>query len=58
MSVKDIAKLQQGQILELKKNPDEPVNLVVDDKVIGTGELVDIEGQLGVRILQLQGHGN
>jgi len=31
----------------------EPVDLVVDGKRIGKGELVEIDGELGVRILSL-----
>ena len=53
MSIKDILKLQPGQILELNKNPNEPVDLVVNGKVVAKGELVDVEGRLAVRLIKI-----
>jgi len=55
MSIKEILKLRPGQILELKKNPNEPVDLVVNGKVIARGELVDVDGRLAVRLLKIIG---
>jgi len=53
MSIKEILKLQSGQILELNKNPNEPVDLVVNGKVVARGELVDVEGRLAVRLIKI-----
>ncbi|MBL8149452.1 MAG: FliM/FliN family flagellar motor switch protein [Blastocatellia bacterium] len=53
MTIADITRLRIGQIVDLQRTPSEPVDLTIDGKVIGRGELVDIDGELGVRILRL-----
>jgi flagellar motor switch protein FliN len=47
----EIKKLGAGAIVELGRGKDEPVRLVANGKLVGEGELVEIEGKLGVRIL-------
>ena len=49
----DVVGLRPGQVIELARAPGDAVDLVVDNKRIGQGELVEIEGELGVRILSL-----
>jgi flagellar motor switch protein FliN len=53
VSAADVVQLRPGQVIELARAPGEPVDLVVDGKRIGKGELVEIDGELGVRILSL-----
>ncbi len=53
MTVKDLLGMRMGQVVDLNRNPSEPVDLVAAGKVIGKGELVEIDGGLGVRILKL-----
>lgn len=53
VSAADVMGLRAGQVIELARAPGEPVDLVVDGKRIGKGELVEIDGELGVRILSL-----
>lgn len=53
VSAADVMGLRPGQVIELSRAPGEPVDLVVDGKRIGKGELVEIDGELGVRILSL-----
>lgn len=53
LSAADVVSLRPGQIMELGRAPGAAVDLVVDNKRIGKGELVDVEGELGVRILSL-----
>lgn len=53
MSIHDILKLKPGQILELNKSPNEPVDLVVNGKVVARGELVDVDGRLAVRLIKI-----
>lgn len=53
MSIAELGALKNGQIVELNKSPGDLVDLVVSGKVIGKGELVEIEGELGVRISSL-----
>ncbi len=50
---RDIMYLRVGQILELNRSPHEPLDLVVNGQMIGRGELVEVEGKLGIRIISL-----
>ncbi len=53
VSVKDIMNYQMGQIVDLGRPPGETVDLVASGKLFARGELVDIDGKLGVRIIKL-----
>jgi flagellar motor switch protein FliM len=53
LTISDVTRLRIGQIIDLNRTPSEPVELSVDGKIIGKGELVDVDGELGVRILRL-----
>lgn len=55
ITLDELARLRAGQILELGCRPDDPVELVADGRRVATGELVDVEGRLGVRITRLAG---
>ena len=55
VSAADVMALRPGQVIEHSRSPGDPVDLVVDGKRLGKGELVEIEGELGVRILELVG---
>ena len=55
VSLEDLSRLRVGQLLELGRRATDPVELVVDGRTVARGELVDIEGQLGVRVTQLTG---
>ncbi|QRO00411.1 type III secretion system cytoplasmic ring protein SctQ [Archangium violaceum] len=50
-----VVSMRVGQVIELSRAPGEPVDLSVNGKVIARGELVEVEGQLGVRVLSLAG---
>lgn len=50
---RDIMYMQVGQILELNRSPHEPIDLVVQGQSIGRGELVEVDGKLGIRIISL-----
>jgi len=52
-SVGDLLKLRQGHVVELGRPPGETVDVVANGRLIARGELVDIDGQLGVRILKM-----
>ena len=45
--------LEPGSSLKLDQLADEPLDLVVDGRPIARGELVEVDGQLGVRIVEL-----
>lgn len=53
MTLEEISSLREGQIIELGCSPNDPVNLVTENGRIASGELVEIEGRLGVRINQV-----
>lgn len=53
MTLRDVIALKQGEIVDLQKKPQEFVDLVANGKLIGRGELVLIDDQLGVQIKQL-----
>lgn len=49
----ELAQLRPGQVVDLGCNATDPVDLVTEERRIARGELVDIEGRLGVRITQV-----
>lgn len=49
----ELARLRINQILELGCKATDPVDLLVDGRRVARGELVDLEGRLGVRITHL-----
>ncbi len=51
MRVDELASMQVGQIIGLGVPIGEPVELVAGGKRLGRGELVNVEGNLGVRVL-------
>jgi flagellar motor switch protein FliM len=53
VTVKDLLGLRMGQVVELDKMPGEAIDLVASGKIIGKGELVEVDGKLGVRVLKL-----
>jgi flagellar motor switch protein FliM len=53
LTLEELARLRAGQLLELGCRATDPVELIAEGRRIATGELVDIEGQLGVRITRV-----
>lgn len=53
LTADEVIRLRPGQIVELGRSPSEPVDLVVAGKLLAKGELVEIEGALGVKLLNL-----
>lgn len=53
MSVDQLMKLEPGNMLETDIHPENGVNLTVQGKVVGKGELIRIGEAIGVRITQL-----
>ena len=51
--VRDILRLQVGAVLELDKEAGEPVDILVNNKRIAKGEVVEIDGHYGVRITEI-----
>jgi len=53
MSIADILALGPGSVVELNKLAGEPVDLLVNQKIVARGEVVVIDENFGVRITQL-----
>nr|HPQ52360.1 flagellar motor switch protein FliN [Spirochaetota bacterium] len=53
MLVKDILGLGEGSIIELDKLAGEPVDLLVNGKLIARGEVVVIDENFGVRVTDI-----
>ena len=53
MTIKEILSMAKGQIVELNRFPNEAIDLVANGKLMAKGELVEIDGKLGVRIIRI-----
>jgi flagellar motor switch/type III secretory pathway protein FliN len=58
MSFKQVSQLKPGHILNLKKSFSGLVKIRSQNQLIGQGELVDIEGKVGIRITRLFNQNN
>ena len=55
LRLRDVAQLGSGSVVELDCSPNDPVELIVNDKVIAHGEVVVVAGNYGVRITRIAG---
>nr|CAA6822949.1 MAG: Unknown protein [uncultured Thiotrichaceae bacterium] len=55
MSFNELKQLSPGYVLDLPGTLPEVVRILAQNKQIGTGELVEIDGRIGIRILSLFG---
>lgn len=53
ISLKDLLQFKAGKVINLDRAPNEIVDLTANGKLVARGELVDIDGKLGVRIIKL-----
>ncbi len=53
VTVGDLIKMKEGEVIDLDRFPHDAVDLVVNGKLMAKGELVEIDGKLGVRIVKL-----
>jgi len=53
MFLKDILTMGSGNVIELDESADEPVELVINNKVIARGEVVIVDGYFGFRIKEI-----
>ena len=54
MMLKDVMKMGTGSIIELNKTVNDPVAIIVNRKPIAYGEVVMVDGNYGVRILEVE----
>lgn len=53
MPLKDVLNLTAGSIVELNRSVQEPVEVIVNSRIVARGEVVVVEGNFGVRILEI-----
>jgi flagellar motor switch protein FliN/FliY len=53
MSMRALSALGPGSVVDMERSPDEPVQMMVGDRVIARGEVVVVGGNYGVRITDL-----
>lgn len=54
MILRDVLKLGTGSLIELDKQENEPVDLMVNDKVLARGEVVVVDGNYALRIIEIE----
>ncbi|WP_051748806.1 FliM/FliN family flagellar motor switch protein [Nevskia soli] len=53
LSIGSLFEMKSGEVLQLDRRIDEPLELLIDGKVIARGELVVVDNSLGLRITEL-----
>jgi flagellar motor switch protein FliN/FliY len=53
MLLRDILELGEGSVVELDRQVEEPVDLLLDGKLIARGEVVVVDGNYGLRIQEM-----
>jgi flagellar motor switch protein FliN len=53
MTLADILNLGTGSVVQLERLTDEPVDVLVNGKVLARGDVVAIDGNFGVRVTEL-----
>ncbi|GAX87904.1 flagellar motor switch protein FliN/FliY [Lebetimonas natsushimae] len=53
MLLKDVVSMDIGSIIELNQLANEPLEILIDDKKIGEGEVVIVDGNFGIQITSI-----
>lgn len=53
MRLRDVLELTTGSLVELDRQVEEPVDLMLGERVIARGEVVIVDGNYGLRIQQV-----
>jgi flagellar motor switch protein FliN/FliY len=53
LALREITQLGNGAVVELDCSPNDPVQIMVNDRVIAHGEIVVVAGNYGVRITKI-----
>jgi len=53
MIINDMLQLTQGSVVELSKSAGEPVEIFVNNKLLGKGEVIVVNERFGVRITEI-----
>ncbi len=52
-SVRDVLRIGEGSVIDFDREANEPVDLTINGHLVARGEIVEIEGNYGVRITEL-----
>ena len=55
MPMRALSEIGPGSVIDMSRSPDDPVELLVGDRIIARGEVVIVGGNYGVRITELAG---
>src|SRR5690606_37427220 len=53
MTMRSVADLSPGAVVDMGRTPDEPVELLVGERLVARGEVVIVGGNYGVRVTEL-----
>jgi flagellar motor switch protein FliN len=56
LTLRELLQLNTGSLLELDQRVEEPVHLMLGDRVIARGEVVIVDGNYGMRVLEVIEH--
>lgn len=57
MILEEVVKLGVGSVIELNSGIDQPVELVVNNRILARGEIVTVDGFYGIRITEITSAG-
>jgi flagellar motor switch protein FliN/FliY len=53
LTLREVLELTSGSVVELDRQVEEPVELLLEGKVIARGEAVVIDGNYGLRVIEV-----
>ncbi|HTY60992.1 MAG TPA: FliM/FliN family flagellar motor switch protein [Acidobacteriota bacterium] len=53
MKVRDILQLQSNSIVDLPKSAGENVDVLINERLVAFGEVIELEGSTGIRLTDL-----
>jgi flagellar motor switch protein FliN/FliY len=53
MAIRDILQLAQGSVVELSKFAGEPLEVLVNDRLVARGEVVTVNDKFGIRLTDI-----
>jgi len=57
MILEEVVKLGVGSVIELNSGMDQPVELVVNNRILARGEVVTVDGFYGIKITEITSAG-
>ena len=53
MPLRELLALEAGEMVEFRRAPDDPVDILVNGRVVARGAVVVVQGNYGVRIVEI-----